>query len=84
MKKDSKKLKPNRAFIIRNEVSMPLLEEADSGEDCSHWLFKSGESFHGEHDKEFFYFKDNRVSGSLKLPLSCVKLEFGKKELKNK
>lgn len=71
----------NRAFIIRNEESMPLLKAVDLGEDSSYWLFESGESFHGEHDGVHFYFKDSRIDKRLKLPLACVELEFSNEEL---
>ncbi len=73
--------KYNRAFLIRNEVSIPLLEDVDLYEDSFYWLFESDESFHGEHDDEFFYFLDGRIDNRLKLPLECVKLEFGKDEV---
>lgn len=69
-------MKYNRAFIIRNEISMPLLKDADGGEDDGYWLFDSGESFHGEHDDVNFHFKDSRIRYKLSLPLSCVTLEF--------
>lgn len=66
----------NRAFIIRNEKSIPLLSDVDLYEDSHHWLFESGESFHGEYDQEYFYFKDSRIDSRLKLPLDCIELEF--------
>lgn len=69
-------MKYNRAFIIRNETSLPLLKDADTGEDTVYWLFESKESFHGEEDGEYFYFKDSRIDSRLRLPLSCVDLEF--------
>lgn len=71
----------NRAFIIRNEVSKPILELADGGENDGYWLFQSGESFHGEQDGKFFYFLDSRIRYKLKLPIECVRLEFSKEEL---
>lgn len=81
-------MKYNRAFIIRNEESIPLLKEVDLYEndefekfDPSYWLFESKESFHGEHDDKFFYFKDARIDWRLKLPLRCVELEFTEEEL---
>lgn len=70
------KLKYNRAFIIRNDVSIPLLKRVDLYEDSNHWLFDSDESFHGEYDDKYFYFKDVRIDNRLILPLSCVELEF--------
>lgn len=73
----------NRAVIIRNEISKPLLEKVDGGEDSYYWLFTSQESFHGEHDGEFFHFKDSRISSRLKLPMSCVELEFSKEDLED-
>lgn len=66
----------NRAFIIRNETSIPLLQDCDQHTDSHYWLFESYESFHGEHDTEYFYFKDQRLDSSLKLPIECVELEF--------
>lgn len=73
---EKKERKYNRAFIIRNEISLPLLEAVNLYEDNAFWLFESGESFHGEFDNEYFYFKDQRVDKRLKLPLSCVNLEY--------
>jgi hypothetical protein len=69
-------MKYNRAFIIHNETSIPLLTDVDIYEDSHYWLFDSKESFHGLHDNENFYFKDSRIDGRLKLPLFCVQLEF--------
>lgn len=73
-------MKYNRAEIIRNEESLPLLKAVDSYEDedmrNSGWLFESKETFHGEHDDEYFYFMDARIDSRLKLPLNCVILEF--------
>jgi hypothetical protein len=66
----------NRAFIIRNDKSLPLLKEVDLTEDSGHWLFDSGESFHGEYNEEYFYFKDSRIDSRLKLPIDCIRLEF--------
>lgn len=66
----------NRAFIIRNSISLPLLREVDLYEDSHEWLFESLESFHGEYDDKYFYFKDARIDKRLKLPLECVELEF--------
>lgn len=78
-------MKYNRAFIIRNEKSLPTLEEYNNGEEeDEYWLFESGESFHGEYDDEFFYFKDLRLDGRLKLPLDCVELEFTEEEVNAK
>lgn len=71
----------NRAFIVRNETSLPLLHQADGGEDDGYWLFESKESFHGEEDGEFFFFKDSRIRSFLKLPINCVELEFSESEL---
>lgn len=76
------KLVNNRAEIIRNDISIPLLKMSDFGEDDSHWLFDSKETFHGYHDGSFFYFKDSRIDPCLKLPLSCVELEFTEQESK--
>lgn len=77
----NKKLpKYNRAFIIRNTQSLILLEYNYSGaEGEEHWLFDSKESFHGEEDGKYFYFKDSRLP-VMSLPLSFVKLEFGPDE----
>ncbi len=69
-------MKKNRAFIIRNNISIPLLKEVDLYEDSNYWLFESGESFHGNHDDKFFYFKDSRLDKRLELPIDCVELEF--------
>ena len=66
----------DRASIIRNEISLPLLKRFGGDEDDERWLFDSDETFHGEFDDEFFYFKDARIDNRLKLPLSCVELEF--------
>ena len=79
-------MKYNRAFLIRNKKSLPLLEEEarfDTTEDDSYkyWLLESSESFHGEHDNEYFYFKDSRISNKFRLPLDCVELEFTEEEL---
>lgn len=74
-------MKYNRAFIIRNEVSIPLLDSVDTQEDSFYWLFESGESFHGNHDDEWFYFKDSRIPFGLILPLDCVRLEFSEDDL---
>ena len=68
-------MKYDRAFIVRNEVSRPLLKSVDLYDDSHYWLFHSEESFHGEYDHEFFYFKDQRIDKRLKLPLNCVLLE---------
>jgi len=73
-------MKYNRASIIRNSESIPLLKDVDLYEDSSSWLFDSGESFHGCHDDEYFYFKDSRIDNRLKLKLSCVELEFSKED----
>lgn len=73
-------MKPNRAFIIRSEKSMPLLEDVNLNEDSAYWLFESGESFHGKEDAKFFYFRDVRIDSRLKLPLECVELEFSENE----
>ena len=70
----------NRAFIIRNCKSIPLLNAVNLHEDCEYWLFESGESFHGEHDGEFFYFRDQRIDKRLTLPLECVRLEYSPEE----
>jgi hypothetical protein len=79
-----KKMLYNRAVIIRNEISKPLLEKAEGGEDDAYWLFDSMESFHGEHDDKFFHFKDSRIPSCLKLPMSCVELEFSKEEIEER
>jgi hypothetical protein len=73
-------VKYNRAWIIRNETSIPLLKFVDTAEDSAYWLFDSGESFHGEEDGKFFYFKDSRIPTCLILPLSCVELEFSEED----
>lgn len=73
-------MKYNRAFIKRNKTSIPLLKQVDLYEDSGYWLFQSEESFHGEHDGSYFYFKDQRIDNRLKLPLNCVELEFDEKE----
>lgn len=74
-------MKYNRAFIIKNEKTLPFLQEAvrlDTSEDneAKHWLLESDESFHGEHDGEYFFFKDSRISSDFYLPIDCVELEF--------
>ena len=76
-------MKYNRAFIIRNEESIPLLKNVDVYEDSHEWLFHSKESFHGEEDGKMFYFKDSRINRMLKLPINCVELEFTDEELLN-
>jgi hypothetical protein len=76
------KMEYNRSFIIRNEISKPLLEQVNGSDEDAQWLFESGESFHGEHDGKHFHFKDSRISRYLKLPLSCVTLEFSEEDLK--
>lgn len=70
-------MKYNRAFIIRNDKSLPILSFFDTNEDSSYWLFESGESFHGAHDNSIFYFRDSRIPSGTYLPLDCVELEFG-------
>lgn len=69
-------MKYNRASIIRNEVSIPLLKSVDLYEDSWYWLFESKETFHGEYDDKYFYFKDSRIDNRLNLPLDCVRLEY--------
>lgn len=76
--------KYNRAFIIRNEVSKPILSFHDGGEDDNYWLFDSKESFHGENDETHFYFKDSRIPTGLVLSLDCVNLEFTEEEITEK
>lgn len=76
-------MRKNRAEIIRNEISIPLLKVVDTYEDSYQWLFESKETFHGVHDEDFFYFKDSRIDKRLKLPLDCVILEFGPEEVEN-
>jgi len=69
-------MKSNRAFIIRNEISIPTLDSYDLYEDSHYWLFESKESFHGEYDESYFHFKDQRIDSRLILPIECVELEF--------
>lgn len=74
----------NRAVIIRNKTSLPILNNAIGSDDDEYWLLTSQESFHGEEDGNFFYFKDSRIPGKMKLPLNCVDLEFSKEEIEEK
>ena len=69
-------MKYNRAFIKRNEISLPLLKDVDGGDGDDYWLLESEESFHGLTDGKFFYFKDSRIRYPLVLPISCVSIEF--------
>lgn len=88
MKSPKPKNKYNRAFIKHNEQSSPLLEAMmkSSGMEDQHaleyWLYDSKESFHGDHDDQFFYFKDSRLDYGCKLPLACVELEFTEEDFK--
>lgn len=81
------RLRYNRAFIKHDENSSPLLEallKSSGMEDqdaLEYWLIDSRESFHGEYDSQFFYFKDSRLDYGCKLPLACVELEFTEEEL---
>lgn len=76
-------MKYNRAFILRNDHSIPILKDFDVYDESEYWLFKSGESFHGEHDEKWFFFKDSRIPTGLKLPITCVELEFTEEDLKD-
>ena len=78
-------LKYNRAFIKNSPVSDPYVQEILMNTGCEEtecWIIDSKESFHGEHDDKFFYFKDSRIETGTKLPLSCVELEYSKEDLK--
>ena len=77
-------MKYNRASIIRNETTEPILMGATKNGDDYHWLIESQETFHGEHDDNYFYFKDSRIPGCLKLPMDCIELEFLDEDLANK
>jgi hypothetical protein len=66
----------NRAFIVRNEISAPLLALVDVCEDSHRWLYESKESFHGRVTEGEFRFRDSRIDSRLSLPLCCVELEF--------
>lgn len=77
-------MKYNRAFIVHNDISKPHIQyyiDTTGCEELEHWVIDSGESFHGEHDSEYFYFKDSRLDRGMKLPLNCVKLEFREDEV---
>lgn len=64
-----------RAFIIRNEESIPLLQEAITDiENEEYWMFVSGESFPGIKSGKFFKFMDHRLP-DFKLPLKYIKIE---------
>ena len=76
----------NRAFVIVDKNAPALSKILDNtGEvDVEYWLVYSKESFHGHHDKKYFYFKDSRIERHTKLPLDCVKLEFSEEEINEK
>lgn len=79
-------MKYNRAFILHNEESTPLInkfieDDCSEEQEMGYWLKESGESFHGRHDDEYFYFKDSRIGQGVKLQLKYVKLEFSQEEL---
>lgn len=80
------KLKYNRAFIPTKHLTCPPIVEllANTGnEELEYWIVDSKESFHGEHDDTYFYFKDSRIDAYTKLPLSCLELEFTQEELES-
>lgn len=77
-------MKKNRAFILHNDISKSYIQyyiDNTGSEELEFWVIHSGESFHGEHDSEHFYFKDSRIDRGMKLPLGAVKLEFGEGEI---
>lgn len=77
------KKKYNRAFVTK-DASNPFIKkilDATAQEDTEYWIIHSKESFHGEHDEKFFYFKDSRIETGTKLPLDCVELESTENDL---
>jgi hypothetical protein len=78
------KRKYNRAFIkdVTHPAVSEILENTGS-EELEYWIMDSKESFHGEEDGKYFYFKDSRTDRGMKLPLECLDLEFYEEEIKD-